>query len=315
MKHKFTALILLFISVIFIISGCSNPTNTKKAGNKDKLIVYTTVYPLQYFTERIGGKWVEANTVYPPGADEHTFEPTQKDMMKLADSDLFFYIGFGLEGFVESTKDTLKNEQVRLVAAGEKVHMDSDSSKEENHEEEDGHDHGDVNPHIWLDPVYSKDMVQVIEKELIKAMPKHEKEFAANSKKLLDELDKLDARYEDVIAKANNKEIIVSHAAFGYWENRYHLKQTSISGLSTSSEPSQKELKQIIAIAKDKNIKYIFFEQNVTSKLTKIVQNEIGAKPLTLHNLSVLTDEDIKKDRNYMTIMYDNLDALEKALQ
>ena len=81
-----------------------------------KLSVYTTVYPLQYFAERIGGNHVDVKSIYPPGADEHTFEPTQKDMIALADSDLFFYIGLGLEGFVENAEKTMKGQHVKMVA-------------------------------------------------------------------------------------------------------------------------------------------------------------------------------------------------------
>ena len=91
-------------------------TNQKEKKNSDnQLMVYTTVYPLQYFTEAIGGNAVHVETVYPPGSDEHTFDPSQKDMMKLADSDLFIYVGLGLEGFVEKAKGSLENEKVTLL--------------------------------------------------------------------------------------------------------------------------------------------------------------------------------------------------------
>ena len=92
------------------------------------------------------------------------------------------------------------------------------------------------------------------------------------------------------------------------------LNKLAFLVLSTSNEPSQKELESIVLTAKEHNTKYIFFEQNVSSKLTEIVQGEIGAEPLYLHNLSVLTSEDIEKDRDYFSIMDDNLQALKKAL-
>ena len=90
---------------------------------------------MQYFTERIGGNEVQVKTIYPPGSDEHTFEPSQKDMMKLADSDLFIYVGLGLEGFVEKTKSTLKSEKVTLLAAGEHIHIEESEapSTDESH--------------------------------------------------------------------------------------------------------------------------------------------------------------------------------------
>ena len=132
---------------------------------------------------------------------------------------------------------------------------------------------------------------------------------------LAQKLDTLNEQFTEVINEAENKDIIVSHAAYGYWESRYGLEQISVSGLSTSSEPSQKDLEKIIETAKEKNINYIFFEQNVSSKITEIVQNEIGAEALVLHNLSTRTDEDIKKNRDYFTIMEDNLQSLKTGLQ
>jgi len=104
------------------MSACSNGREQVQK-KKDQLTIYTTVFPLQYFTSQIGGKYVNVNTIYPPGADEHTFEPSQKDMMNLADSDLFFYIGLGLEGFVEKAKGTLKNEHVTLVPTAEELKL------------------------------------------------------------------------------------------------------------------------------------------------------------------------------------------------
>jgi len=113
---------------------------------------------------------------------------------------------------------------------------------------------------------------------------------------------------------AKHKEIIVSHAAYGYWEKRYGIKQLSISGLSSSSEPTQRELKQIIKTAQENDLNYVFLEQNVSTKLAEVVRKEIKAEPLYLHNLSVLTDADIKNKRTYFSIMNDNLKALETAL-
>ena len=84
--------------------------------------------------------------------------------------------------------------------------------------------------------------------------------------------------------------------------------------MANSSEPSQKELQKMMKLAKEHNIKYVLFEQNVDSKLTKIVQKEIGAKSLTLNNLSVLTDQNIKDKEDYFSLMEANIATLKKAL-
>ncbi|WP_346071720.1 metal ABC transporter substrate-binding protein, partial [Streptomyces cheonanensis] len=100
---KKRTLLVISAVLLFFSAACTNKDNSAQTKqDKDKgLTVYTTVYPLTYFTERIGGGHVTVSSIYPAGANEHTFEPTQRDMMKLADADIFFYIGLGLEGFVD----------------------------------------------------------------------------------------------------------------------------------------------------------------------------------------------------------------------
>ena len=147
----------LFILLIGLVMTACSEEKGQSQKETDQLSVYTTVFPLQYFTERIGGNFVLVQTVYPPGADEHTFEPSQKDMIKLADSDVFFYIGLGLEGFVEKAKGTLKTENVSLIPTAENLILDPVEENEE-HEGHEDHGHGDFNPHVWLDPIYSKEM-------------------------------------------------------------------------------------------------------------------------------------------------------------
>ena len=319
----------LLSAVALVAAACSGgDTDKESTSNKeeDALSIYTTVYPLQYFAERIGGDHVDVSSIYPPGANEHTFEPTQKDMMALADADLFFYIGLGLEGFVEKAKTTLANEQVKLVATADDVseemlhistghvHAEGDGhdhEEDESHEDE-AHEH---DSHVWLSPIISKDLAAVIKDELVAAMPEHEEVFTGNYDALAAELDDLNADFEAMAEDAPKKTFFVSHAAFGYIAGHYGLHQVPVAGLNSQSEPSQKELMKIVDLAKEEKIKYIFFEQNVSSNLTEVIQKEVGAETMTLHNLSVLTPEDVANGETYFTLMKKNMEALKTALQ
>ncbi len=317
-KSAFILSLLLIISAFLSSCGQEETSNTEK--DENLLHVYTTVYPLQFFTQQIGGELVDVKTIYPPGADEHTFEPSQKDMMALADADLFFYIGLGLEGFVDKAGKTLKNEDVKMVPVGDSLHIgegetgEQEDHGEDEHASDEDHAHGDIDPHVWLDPIYANELALTIKEQLVEQMPEHKDTFEKNYSELAGQLKGLDKEFTKVIGAANRKEIIVAHSAYSYWEKRYGLEQTSISGLSTTNEPSQKELQKLISHARDEKIKYVLNEQNFHSKLAKMVQEEIGAKPLTLHNLSVLTDEDIKNKETYFTLMEKNLSTLDKAL-
>lgn len=321
-------------SVLFLLlflAACGNSEEKVESDNQP-VQVYTTVYPLQYFAERIGGESVNVSSIYPAGANEHTFEPTQKDMMALADADLFFYIGLGLEGFVENAKKTLAEEHVKMVATVDAVsdeqleeadHVHEEATTEESHdheheyesaEEHEGHDHGDIDPHVWMSPKISQSLALSIKDSLVEISPEQKETFEKNYEELINELQQLDADFEEMAQAAKNKTFFVSHAAFGYIANTYGLEQLAVAGLNSQDEPSQKELTKLIDLAEEKNISYILFEQNVSSKLTEVIQREIGAESLVLHNLGVLSKEDIENKETYFTLMHKNLETLSTVL-
>ena len=313
-------LLLIFsLITIIVLTGCGNKVkNTEDTETKsEKITIYTTVYPLQYFAERIGTDHVEVQSVYPAGADEHTFDPTQKDMMALADADLFFYIGMGLEGFVENAEKTMKNENVKMIATTEAIPeelLDEGHEDEREDEEHEEHDHSGVDPHVWISPKLSVELASSIKDALIVSKPESKVEFEKNFEQLKLELEELDSKFKEMSLNASTKTFFVSHASFGYIANSYGLEQIAIAGLNSQSEPSQKQLAEIVKEAKKHNVQYVLFEQNVSSKLTDVVRKEIGAESLMLHNLGVLTDDDVNNNETYFTLMNKNIETLKKAL-
>lgn len=310
---KIKSLLSVLLAVMLTLFGCNKQEATEPSKNKNVLTVYTTVYPLEDFAQKIGGDYVQAKSIYPPGVEAHTFEPTTQTMKELADADAFIYIGAGMEGFVDQTIQTLKNEHVTLVEGAKGIEfLDSTREHEENGEE---HRDGDKDPHVWLDPVLSIQIAENIKNALIELKPEAKDTFEKNFASLKQQLQQLDEQFQTIVKNAPKKEILVSHAAYGYWSKRYGIQQLSIAGLSPSNEPSQKELAQIIDTAKKHHIRYVIFEQNVTPKVADIVKNEIGADVLRLHNLEARTKEDIEKNKDYIAIMKENLEVLKKALQ
>ena len=318
MKRGKFIISMIAIIALFFLPACSSKTLTNEK-EEGKILVYTTVYPLQDFTEKIGGEFVQVETVYPPGVDEHTYEPSQKDMISLSNSDLFLYIGYGLEPFAEKAHGILEKEGVKVYAIGEGLvqedHHDGDHrNDEENDHDHDGHHHGSINPHFWLDPIYAKEMAKRIMETLTELMPENEAYFKENYLQLEGKFDEINASFEEVASRSQLKTFLVSHAAYDYWAERYGLTQLSISGMSTSQEPSQRELANIVDKVKKSGIKHILVEQNVNNQLAEVIAKEAKITKLSIHNLSVLTDEDIKKQEDYFSLMDKNIETLEKAL-
>jgi len=321
MKKLFSMIALTV--VVLLVTACSNTESTESKNNdQTKINIYTTVYPLTYFAERIGGDYVNVSSIYPTGSNEHTFEPTQQDMMSLADSDLFFYIGLGLEGFVEKAETTLANENVQFVATSDRISEDqlhistghSHDEAEEHEAEEEDHAHGNLDPHVWLSPVLSQELALSIKDALVNKMPEQEALFTENYETLIGDLQTLDADFKQLVAESSTKTFFISHSSFGYIAGQYGLIQVPIAGLNSQSEPSQKELIEIVDLAENLDAKYILFEQNVSSNLSSVIQNEIGAKSLTLHNLSVLTEQDVANNEDYFTLMQKNMETFKEAL-
>lgn len=312
--------------LLVLLAACGND-DSQNSTEDGKLKVYTTIYPIQYFAERIGGDQVEVESVLPPGSDAHNFEPTSNQMVDIAKSDAFLYSSDELETYAKTIADAVGDEDVKIaqLANGinllpfEEEHDHSHEATEEEHDHEDEateeeHDHGSIDPHYWLDPERAKQMAENMKNTLVELDPDNESTYEDNYTAVAEELDELDQKFQQAVEGKDNKKIIVSHAAYGYWEDRYGIEQIAITGLSPTNEPSQQELEEIIHTAEDNKLNYVLFEQNISPKVATIVQDEIGADVLRIHNLETVTEDEIDAGEDYFSLMDKNIETLEQAL-
>lgn len=300
--QKFIPLLL----VLFILSACQSNAS------EDDYQIFTSIYPLQYVTERIAGDTAEVISMYPPGVDAHTYEPTTKQLTELAKSDLFVYLGAGMEGFAEHAAEALAETNLQFLEIGENETLFIEGDENDDH---DHHDHGhthDVDPHIWLDPLRMIQVGEMVAQQLSSLHPEHKDIYEANFKQFEQDMLELDQDFEQTLQTKTHKKMIVTHAAYGYWEARYDLEQIPISGISSSDEPSQKDLVTLIKEAKKLDLNYIVFEKNSSNRVGEIIQEHLQAEAVYIHNLETLTEDDVKHDRNYISIMQENLKVLDK---
>lgn len=314
---KRIGLMIAFISLLFMVGcGGTNGENSEQTTEKtEKMEIFTTIYPLQYFAEQIGGEFVDVTNIIPVGSDAHTYEPTAKTMISVADGDLFIYSGAGIEGFVDAMIQSFDNQELNIIKAIDGVELLESDQPEEEHDDHAGHEHGDLDPHVWLDPLLSIELARNIKEALVLEMPEQEEFFTTNFALLQKELEQIDEEFRAMTEAVSKDTFIVSHAGYGYWEERYGLHQVSITGLSPTNEPSQKQLQSIVQLAKEHDLTHIAFEQNISSKIAETVQREIGADVVYLHNLEALTEENIAEGDDFVRLMRKNIEALRTALQ
>ncbi|WP_158007642.1 metal ABC transporter solute-binding protein, Zn/Mn family, partial [Bacillus anthracis] len=162
-------------------------------------------------------------------------------------------------------------------------------------------------------PTLAMKQAEKIKNALVALQPDHKQEFEKNFAALQTKFTDLDDQFKSVVANAKTKDILVSHAAYGYWEQRYGLKQIAIAGISASDEPSQKQLADITKTVKEHNLKYILFETFSTPKVASVIQKETGTKVLRLNHLATISEDDAKSNKDYFTLMEENVNTLKEA--
>ncbi|MDB5224597.1 MAG: hypothetical protein JWO43_219 [Candidatus Adlerbacteria bacterium] len=290
--------------IVIAVLGFLLLDHTNTPVSTQKISVATSFYPLYFFASQIGGDKADVLNITPAGGEPHDYEPTAQDIARIENSKILILNGGGLEAWGDKIKQNIKPNQTLLVTAGEGITTQEVV--------EDGKMITD--PHTWLSPPLVEQIVDKIEKAYEQVDPANTAYYQSNTAVLKSKLNDLDAAYMQGLASCKSKDIITSHAAFGYLATTYHLNQVPISGLSPDAEPSAQQLVQVAKFAKDNHIKYIFFESLVSPKLSQTIATEVGAQTLILNPIEGLTPEDIAAGKTYFTEMANNLVNLRIAL-
>ena len=179
----------------------------------------------------------------------------------------------------------------------------------------DAHEHGEYDPHVWLDPMNAKQEMQNICEAFSEADPEHRAEYQANYEKWAKQLDELDETYQTTLKNLSERNIVVAHEAYGYLCRRYNLTQVSIEGMSPDSEPDPGRMADIIDFVRANNVRAIFFEELSGSRTAETVAAETGVKLLTLSPLEGLSDRQEETGGDYFSVMEENLQQLTEALR
>lgn len=330
-RSMFPILAVLTASMV-LLSACGQTVpsqntsapaqNQSTNATNEKLSVFTSFYPLYYVATRIGGDHVNVKNIVPAGVEPHDFEPTAKDVVDMSKANLFIYNGSGFEAWVEKALQGFDQSHMTVVQATEGLELLKNEEKQhEGHAGETAgkpeaeHEHGEFDPHVWLDPIKLKAQAEKVKAALVKIDQAHAQDFEKNYEKLATDLDTLDKEFKEMVAAAPKKEFMVSHRAFSYLAHHYGLDQIAISGISPAEEPTPADLKELVEHVKEHHIQYILFESLVSTKVADVIAHETGAKTAMLNPLEGLTEADEQAGKDYLSIMRDNLKTLKTALQ
>ena len=271
-----TVLICGLLAIAATASGCGGDREGTGAD------VVAAFYPIAFLAESVAPDAVVRNLT-PPGAEPHDLELSPRDVGELRSARRVLYLG---GGFMPSLEDAVagRPNAVDLLAGVPRI---------------------DDDPHVWLDPgLYARLAGRTAE-----ALGDPS---AADA--LVARLHRLDGEFREGLSHCDRREIVTSHAAFGYLAAAYGLEQVALTGLSPEAEPSPRRLEELVERIRRERATTVFFETLVSPRLAETVAREAGARTAVLDPLEGLSDEEAARGADYFCVMRRNLRALRAAL-
>ena len=306
------------IAAALTLSACSTGGPAEDAGD-GALRVMATTTQLTDFAAQVGGGDIALTGLLTAGASAHHFDPSPADLLELGRADVLIVNGAGLETFIDSAVESSGFDGTIIVASdGIDLHeaeeitaeglgvVDHDHEVEtaddhdhdgdgvpdhaaDDHVDEaanagedshDGHDHGDVNPHLWTSPEYAADMVTEIATGLAAADPAHAADYSDRAAAYVAQLDALDewidAQFDRV--PAADRVLVSGHDSLRYYLHDYDIAFAGsiLPSFEDNAEPSAAQIDELVASIRANRVKAIFVESSLSPKLAQTIAEEAG---------------------------------------
>ena len=298
---------LLIILALVLGLGACNP---RTPGSQDQRIqVMATTSIVGDIVRQVGGDNVNVEILLPLGTDPHSFTPTPQDITRLANSQLVFINGAGLEEFLTAMIKSAGVE-VRLVDLSASIPL---RSMEVGGIDE---DHGN-DPHTWMDPNNVIIWTGIVAEALIELDPAQQAVYLQNASRVQQDLVDLDRWVRDQVTQVplERRKLVNDHLVFGYFADRYGFEQIGalIPGFSTLAEPSAKEIAQLEDMIVELGVPALFVGWTTNQNLAQRIAQDTGVRviPLYTHSLSAEGGE----AEHYQDLIRYNVTAIVSGLK
>lgn len=302
-------IILLFIATS--LASCGG--KTEEGGDKKANIV-TTTGMIADAIENIAGEKATVTALMGPGVDPHLYKASQGDLTKLRGADIIFYNGLHLEGKMQEIFDQLSKEKpVFAISASideKKLRTVAQVSGISTHD-----------PHIWFDVMMWSECVEEIGKKLSETDPDNAAFYKENTRIYLEKLKKLDEDVRHKIASIppENRILITSHDAFGYYGRAYGIEVKGLQGISTAAEFGLKDITDMVNMIIELKVKAVFVESSVSEKSINAVREGCKQKGHALKSGGTLFSDAMgaknTPEGNYIGMVQHNTTIIYEALK
>jgi len=258
---------------------------TAAAAAADQLAVFVSIPPQAHFVKAVGGAYVDVSVMVKPEKSPAGYEPSPRQMVRLAKADIYFAIGVPFESaWLERFASTNPTMPIIHTEAGiEKKPIHRHGKKDDT-----AHGHGAEgikDPHIWLSPPLVMLQARRIATGLKKVDPQHAEDYMKNYHNFINQLAALDIRLLKKLDLVSNPRFMVFHPSWGYFADAYGLEQIPIE--VAGKTPKARDVKELIQTAKARNIRTIFVQPQFSTKQAQIIAREIGGRTVSADPLAM----------------------------
>ena len=263
--------------------------------------VATDILPVHSLAARVMAGVGAPALIVPPGTSPHAYALRPSEANALEQADLVFWIGEALTPWMERPLDTLAGDAqvIELLHAPDTLTMafregasfeahdhDDEAQAEADHHDHD--DHGDIDPHVWLDPENGKAWLDLMAGALAQADPENAAAYRANAAAGKAEIDAVTADINALLTPVHTTPFVVFHDAYHYFERRFDLSAAGAISLGDASDPSPARIAEIRHIVQDLNADCVFSEPQFNAGLVDTVFEGTSAKTGVLDPLGTL---------------------------
>lgn len=234
--------------------------------------VVASIFPIADLTRVIAGDDARVRVLLRPGASPATFDPTPATVREVRDARLLVLVGGGLDGWAGELAASSGAHALTLLD-GIRLEGEGDAA-------------GTGNPHLWLDPVRTRDeLLPRIADALVEVLPRARPRIEARAAALADTLTALDGEIRSALTPLENRSFVASHPAWAYYARRYDLRQVGVVHQHPGQEPSPRAVADVVDRARAAGVPVVFGEPQVADAAARSLAEELSIPLLTLDPL------------------------------
>lgn len=333
MKNSFTK----FLAVIFLVSlsgiftACGNDKKSA-AESKEKIKIVTTIYPIYEWVKNIVQDKADVQLLISSGTDLHSWQPAMKDIALITgdDTDLFIYNGgesdFWVKKLIPKMEangvqyfSVMKENVALLEPMGEHHHEHGEydeyaHDEDGEYDEDEEFDPDEYDEHIWLSVKRMPLFVNSLAEKIAEVDEANADFYLSNAHSYASECSAAYKKYSEQIENLSNKTIVIADRnPFVYLACDLGLEvYAAFHGCSAESEASFDVVVGLVKVIEEKNIGVVVC-CDVKNRIAETIDSNVKSRKLDIVVLDSMQAK-ISDDRNYNSIMIENLEKIKKIL-